>query len=92
MPKSWIPFRGDDYSKENSKNKKYIPKITSEYARVFGPIVLTGIAIIAAIAIIDNAVTTKSNNSIFALLFILGIVVIAFVAFIDARKINSKKT
>jgi len=89
MPKSWIPFRGDDYSKENSK--RYIPKITSEYARVFGTIVLTGITIIAAIAIIVNAVTTKSSNSIFALLIILVIVVIAFVAFIDARKINSKK-
>lgn len=89
MPISWIPFRGDNYSKEGSK--RYIPKTTSDFAGVFGAIVVTGIVISTTIALIFDAVTTKGSNSIFALSIILVIVVIALVAIMDARTINSRK-
>jgi len=89
MPKSWIPFRGDSYSKENSK--KYIPKSISEYTRIFGTIVLIGGSILAVFAIIFDALNSKSSKSIFALVIIATLALIAIAAFMDARKINSKK-
>lgn len=88
MPRSWIPFRGNDYSKENSK--RYIPKRASESTRIFGTIVLISIAVIFTLTIVTNAFSNENSVSYIALAVIIYILLISIVAFRDARKIDAK--
>jgi cadmium resistance protein CadD (predicted permease) len=88
MPRSWIPFRGDNYSKENSK--RYLPKSISVTTRIFGTIVLVSIAVIFAYSIITNYMESKNGFSLLGLIILGIIIIISILALKDSRKIDTQ--
>jgi hypothetical protein len=88
MPRSWLPFRGDDYSKENSK--RYIPRNIPITTRIFGTIVFVLISGIFLYVIITDYIENKSAFSLFGLAVVGVILIISILAFIDSRRIVAK--
>jgi hypothetical protein len=89
MPRSWLPFRGDDYSKENSK--RYIPRAIPITTRIFGTIVLAFISGLFLYVIITDFLEKKSGFSVFGFVIVGIILIVSILAFKDSKKIAAKR-
>ncbi len=88
MPRHWIPFRGDDYSRENSK--RYIPKVISVGSRILGIMTFIFIPGLFLFVSVIDYIEYKSGFWIFGFIIAGIIIVITIVALLDAKKIASK--
>ena len=90
MPvRMWLPFRGDSYSKENSR--KYIPGAASILTRLFVIIIVIPIAAFVVIRSINNLFAGQEGLPIFWLLMAVVVLSMIYFAVKDARKINSEE-
>lgn len=90
MPaKMWLPFRGDNYSKENSR--KYIPGAASIRTRLFVTFIVIPIAAFVVIRSINNLFAGQEGLPIFWLLMAGIVLSMIYFAARDARRINSKE-